>query len=182
MSIEITRNEDGTLTEESSKQMSKFQYEYTKNLFAEIAKLSAEDFENLVTNQDISILMPVINEMNAQLIEAAYPMAALNSDGGIHKYAEEIIKQVAQNVFNSFNLTTEAVFASVCNKSDFGLVTTKDVSETFKRLNNEKKEVAVDEELEIEEEEAPTVEEEVVEEVPESTPELEVEGAETEVK
>ena len=48
MSIEITRNEDGTLTEESSKQMSKFQYEYTRAIFTEIAKLSAEDFENLV--------------------------------------------------------------------------------------------------------------------------------------
>lgn len=152
MSIEITRNEDGTLTEESSKQMSKFQYEYTRAIFTEIAKLSAEDFENLVVKQDISILMPVINEMNQLLIDAEYPMAALNSDGGIHKYAEEVLKQISANVFNSFNLTTEAVFASVCGKSDFGLVTTKDVSETFKRVNAEKKEteevVEKDEEVE----------------------------------
>jgi hypothetical protein len=139
MSIEITRNEDGTLTEESSKQMSKFQYEYTQALFIEIAKLSAEDFETLVVKQDISILMPVINSMNQLLIDAEYPMAALNGDGGIHKYADEIVKQVAANVFNSFNLTTEAVFASVCGRSDFGLVTTKDVSETFKRFNTENK-------------------------------------------
>lgn len=140
MSIQITRNEDGTLTEESSEQMSNFQYEYTRAIFTEISKLTEEDFKSLVVNQDIKILMPVIESMNQLLIDAEYPMAALNSDGGIHKYAEEVIKQVASNVFNSFNLTTEAVFASVCNKSDFGLVTTKDVSETFKRLNAEKAE------------------------------------------